>query len=275
MSPTQPGSGAAGEFSGKVALVTGGSSGIGRATARLLYARGATVFVGGSNREKLEHSLRELAGPPGSVAGQAGLHPALGDVRRVEDCARLVRETVDRAGRLDLVVNSAGVWVEGPAAEVSEESWDHVLDVNLKGTFFVCRYAVPELVRTRGCIVNVSSDSGVWGNDGAAVYCASKGGVTILTKALAVELAPRGVRVNAVCPGDVDTPMLREAVRRYGGRDPERYLAELVSHYRLGPGPRLTSAEEVAETIAFLASARASAITGACLAVDQGLTAGL
>jgi len=267
-----------GELAGKVALVTGGSSGIGRATVRLLHARGATVFVGGSERSKLLRALDELAkpaevGPPAAREGR--LFPGLGDVRKVEDCERIVREAVRQAGRLDLVVNSAGVWVEGPAEEVSEETWDQVLDVNLKGTFFVCRYAIPELVKSRGCIVNVSSDSGVWGNDGAAAYCASKGGVTILTKALAVELAGRGVRVNAVCPGDVDTPMLHDSVRRYGSDPPEQQLAELLSHYHLGPEPRFTTAEEVAEGILFLASPRASAITGACLAIDQGLTAGL
>ena len=147
------------------------------------------------------------------------------------------------AGRLDVLVNSAGVWVEGAAADVSEETWDRVIDVNLKGTFFVCRYAIPELLKTRGCIVNLSSDSGVWG--------------------------------NAVCPGDVDTPMLRDAVRRYGGDDPDRYLSELVAHYHLGPSSRFTTAEEVAHGSLFLASPRASAITGACLAIDQGLTAGI
>ena len=212
-----------GEFSGKVALVTGGSSGIGKAAVRLLHAQGATVFVGGSDRARLRAALAELSGPQAFGAGGAGeqaggagdrLFAAPGDVSRVEDCARLVRGAVSTAGRLDVLVNSAGIWVEGAAADVSEETWNRVIDVNLKGTFFVCRYAIPELLKTRGCIVNLSSDSGVWGNDQAAVYCASKGGVTLLTKALAVELAPRGVRVNAVCPADVDTPMLRDAVGR-------------------------------------------------------------
>jgi len=262
-----------GEFSGKVALVTGGSSGIGKAAVRLLHAQGATVFVGGSDRARLRAALAELSGPQAFGAGGAGeqaggagdrLFAAPGDVSRVEDCARLVRGAVSTAGRLDVLVNSAGIWVEGAAADVSEETWNRVIDVNLKGTFFVCRYAIPELLKTRGCIVNLSSDSGVWGNDQAAVYCASKGGVTLLTKALAVELAPRGVRVNAVCPGDVDTPMPRDAVRRYGGDDPESYLSELVAHYHLGPSSRFTTAEEVAHGSLFLASPRASAITGAC-----------
>ena len=114
---------------------------------------------------------------------------------------------------------------------MTEADWDRVVDVNLKGTFAMCRSAIPALEATRGCIVNVSSDAGLWGNKGAAIYSASKGGVTVLSKALAVELAERGIRVNAVCPGDVDSPMIRYQAETFGGGDPEAYLAKLLEAY--------------------------------------------
>ena len=157
--------------------------------------------------------------------------------------------------------------------DLTEADWDRVIDVNLKGTFFICRHAIPALVRTSGCIVNVSSDAGLWGNKGAAIYSASKGGVTILTKSLAVELAAQGVRVNAVCPGDVDSPMIAEQARTFGGGDPAGYLARLLEAYPQRPA-RFTRPDEVAELIVFLCSERATPITGAAISIDFGLTAG-
>ena len=140
----------------------------------------------------------------------------------------MVSTAVAAAGALDVLVNAAGVWTEGPSHAVTENEWDRVLDVNLKGTFFCCRYAIPELKKTRGCIVNLSSDAGVCGTPETAVYSASKGGVTLLTKVLAIELAPDLVRVNAVCPADVMSPMLEGQARDFGGGDPEAYLRTLL-----------------------------------------------
>jgi NAD(P)-dependent dehydrogenase (short-subunit alcohol dehydrogenase family) len=156
---------------------------------------------------------------------------------------------------------------------MTEGDWDRVVDVNLKGTFFMCRHAIPALEASGGCIVNISSDAGLWGNKEAAIYCASKGGVTVLTKALAVELAPRGVRVNAVCPGDVDSPMIRYQAETFGGGDPGRYLADLLAAYPQRPA-RFIRPDEVAELVAFLCSERATPITGAAISIDFGLTAG-
>ena len=195
------------------------------------------------------------------------------DVRSFDECRRAVDEAVTWGGRLDIVVNCAGVWVEGPSDEMTEADWDRVVDVNLKGTFFICRHAIPALAATGGCIVNVSSDAGLWGNKGAAIYSASKGGVTVLSKALAVELAERGVRVNAVCPGDVDSPMLEYQARTFGGDDRDGYLAGLLEAYPQRPA-RFVRPDEVAELIAFLCSERATPITGAAISIDFGLTAG-
>jgi NAD(P)-dependent dehydrogenase (short-subunit alcohol dehydrogenase family) len=180
---------------------------------------------------------------------------------------------MDRFGRLDVLVNCAGVWVEGPTDTMTEADWDRVVDVNLKGTFLMCRHAIPALETTRGCIVNVSSDAGLWGNKGAAIYSASKGGVTVLSKALAVELAERGIRVNAVCPGDVDSPMIHYQAETFGDGDPDGYLARLLEAYPQRP-PRFIRPDEVAELIAYLCSDRAAPITGAAISIDFGLTAG-
>ena len=250
----------------RVALVTGGASGIGLATAHRLAADGLRPALVDIDAAGLERAVSELGGSAAALAVEA-------DVRSVADCERAIAETLAWAGRLDVVVNCAGVWVEGPTETMTEADWDRVIDINLKGTFFVCRHAIPALVESSGCIVNVSSDAGLWGNKGAAIYSASKGGVTVLTKALAVELAERGVRVNAVCPGDVETPMIAYQARTYGGTDPAGYLADLLTAYPQRPA-RFIRPDEVAELIAFLCSERATPITGAAISIDFGLTAG-
>jgi NAD(P)-dependent dehydrogenase (short-subunit alcohol dehydrogenase family) len=249
----------------RVALITGGASGIGLATARRLAADGFTLVLADIDTAGLERAVAEL-GPDVAYASPT-------DVRSFDACAAAVSAAVDTFGRLDVLVNCAGVWVEGPTDTMTETDWDRVVDVNLKGTFGMCRSAIPALEVTRGCIVNVSSDAGLWGNKGAAIYSASKGGVTVLSKALAVELAERGIRVNAVCPGDVDSPMIRYQAETFGGGDPEGYLAKLLEAYPQRP-PRFIRPDEVAELIAFLCSDRATPITGAAISIDFGLTAG-
>jgi len=249
----------------RVALITGGASGIGLATAHRLAADGFALALADIDAAGLERAVAEL-GPEVALAVPT-------DVRAFDACAAAVSAAADRFGRLDVLVNCAGVWVEGPTDTMTEADWDRVVDVNLKGTFAMCRSAIPALVATRGCIVNVSSDAGLWGNKGAAIYSASKGGVTVLSKALAVELAERGIRVNAVCPGDVDSPMIRYQAETFGGGDPEGYLARLLEAYPQRP-PRFIRPDEVAELIAFLCSDRATPITGAAISIDFGLTAG-
>ncbi|MEO8267327.1 MAG: SDR family oxidoreductase [Ilumatobacteraceae bacterium] len=240
-----------------VALITGASGGIGGATA----AR----FVNGG--------WRVVAIDLRAGESSADLLHIAADLSDVEQCRRVVAEAIAWAGRLDAVVNAAGVWTEGPSAETTEHEWDRVIDVNLKALYFVCSAAIPHLAISRGCIINMSSDAGVQGNAGAAVYCASKGGVSNLTRALALELAPAGIRVNAVCPGDVDSPMLRGQAA--ASADPSAYLDKLLRGYPQGATARFIEPAEIAELIWFLAQPSATAITGTNISIDFGLSAGI
>ena len=247
----------------RVVLVSGAAGGIGGATARRFGAGGWKVVAA-----DLDEGNLDTLEAPGIVARLAG------DVRRPDDCRALVARAVDAAGRLDALVNAAGVWREGPVDECAEADFDAVVDVNLKGTFFLCAAAIPHLKTTGGSIVNVSSDAGRQGNLNAAAYCASKGGVTLFTRALALELAPHGVRANVVSPGDVDTPMLRFQAESYGGGRPADYLDDLLEKYPQGSRARFIRPEEVAALVFFLCSPEAAAITGADMAIDQGYSAG-
>jgi len=245
----------------RVVRITGGAGGIGRATGERFAAAGDTVIYADRSAE----ALASFAQPSDMVVA---------DVTLVADCERMVAETVERHGQMDVLVNCAGVWVEGPTAQMTEEEWDRTIDVNLKGTFFACRFAIPHLERTEGCIVNLSSDAGLVGTAETAIYNASKGGVSLLTRSLGLELAPRGVRVNAVCPNDVETPMLAGQARDYGGDDPEGYLAALLANYPQKGRARFILPEEIAALIVYLASPEAAPITGACIPIDFGSTAG-
>lgn len=247
----------------RVALVTGAAGGIGAAVVRRFIDGGWRVVATDADAARLD-ALQD-----GGVVARI-----VGDVRAADGCRRIVERAAEAAGRIDALVNAAGVWREGPVDECSEADFDAVIDVNLKGTFFLCAAAIPHLKRTSGAIVNVSSDAGHQGNLGAAAYCASKGGVTIFTKALALELAPHGVRANTVSPGDVDTPMLRFQAERYGGGDPEAYRRSLLARYPQGDRARFIRAGEVADLVYYLCSPAAAAITGADFAIDQGYSAG-
>ena len=243
----------------KVALVTGAAGGIGAAVVDRFAAGGWRVA--GIDIAKMPTAEDRLA--------------LTVDVRDVGAIRTAVAEAAQWGGRLDAVVNAAGVWTEGPSSATTEEEWDRVAGVNLKGLYFVTSAAIPHLAATEGCVVNLSSDAGLQGNAGAAVYCATKGGVSVLTKALALELAPQGIRVNAVCPGDVDTPMLRGQAEVFGGDDPQTYLDRLLEGYPQGKRARFITPTEIAELIWFLAQPAAAPITGANIAADFGLSAGI
>ena len=251
------------DWSEKVVLVTGAASGMGLAFARRFAVAGAALALADLDAERLNAAARALG---------AKALPVAADVARVADCAAMVAATIARFGRLDLLVNSAGIWIEGPAEEMTEAEWDRCLDINLKGTFFACRHAIPELRKTSGAIINMASDAGLMGSAGASIYCASKGGVVQLTRALALELAPQGVRCNAICPCDVETPMLAGQAAVYGRGDPEGYRQKLRAIYPQKEHTRFVRPEEVAEFV--FAVAGLEPITGACLPIDFGTTAG-
>ena len=241
-----------------VVLVTGAAGGLGSAICARFEAGGWDVIA--TDR-------------PESRASTGSWIPA--DLLDVEQIREMVAQAVAVHGRLDCVVNAAGLWTEGRSQETTEDEWDRVVGVNLKAAYFVSSAAIPHLVTTSGSIVMISSDAGIQGNAGAAVYSASKGGVSNLTRALALELAPQGVRVNAVCPADIETPMLEGQARDFGGGDPEAYYAKLRSAYPQGERSRFLQPAEVAEVVWFLAQPTAAGVTGANWSIDFGLSAGI
>lgn len=250
------------QLKGKVALITGGTEGMGRATAEAFLRAGAKVMVSGRSSDKGDVAVKALA-----ELGEISF--VKGDVSVADEAERMVEATVERFGRIDILFNNAGVYLERSADETTEEEWDRVLDVNLKGTFLVSRYTVPYMKRQGGgVIINNSSDAGLVGNPSCAAYCASKGGVTILTKAMALDYARDNIRVNCVNPAVVDTPMVAREVAR--ADDPEEYTEQMNMDHPIG---RIGRPEEVAKAVLFLASDHASFITGAALSVDGGVTA--
>lgn len=251
----------------RVALIAGGAGGMGAAIAARLSADGYAVVLADLESERLTAAVEAVR-----AGGGAALAVPL-DMRKVASCTSAVETALAWHGRLDAVVNAAGVWREGAAGTMTEEDWDIVLDVNLKGAFFLIQAAIPHL-GNGASIVNIASDAGLVGNNGASIYCASKGGLVLLTKALALELAPRRIRVNAVCPGDVATPMIEFQAERYGGGDPDGYKAKLLSNYPQQAAARFIRPEEIARMVAYLCEPDAAPITGAALSIDFGVTAG-
>lgn len=243
----------------KTALISGGTSGIGLAAARIFLEHNFNVALVGRNVERGLNAVKFLGDFDRRVFFIAA------DVSNTVECDRIIDDTVAHFGRLDVLVNSAGLYTEGDIRSVDETLFDRIIAVNVKGTFFMCRAAVAHLSKTRGSIVNVASDAGVKGNYFCALYSASKGAVIAFTKSLALELAHIPIRVNAVAPGDTLTPMTIDQIKRSG-----ETIDELANVYPLG---RIADADEIANAICFLASSKASFITGAVLNVDGGLTA--
>lgn len=247
---------------GKVVLVTGGSQGIGFSTAKLFLEEGASVVITGRSTSKGIEAVRQL-----KTRGRVEF--IQGDVSNPVDAKRMVDGTIGKFGRLDILFNNAGIYIPGLAEDMAIEDWDKVIDINLKGAFLVSKFAIPHMRRQgSGVIINNSSEAGIVGETECPAHCASKGGVIALTKAMALDYAREGIRVNCVAPGTIGTTMLERVAQ--DSRDPASYLEHERSSIPLG---RIGHPQEVARTVLFLASDAATFVTGAVLSIDGGVTA--
>jgi NAD(P)-dependent dehydrogenase (short-subunit alcohol dehydrogenase family) len=246
-------------FEGSVAVVTGGGSGIGRATCERLAAEGARVWVADLDQSAAERVADNL---PCAAACRI-------DVSDADQVEQLVQKVIETDGRLDVLINNAGITLGAPVWETTPEQWARVLSVNLTGVFNGCRSALRRMVGQRhGAIVSTASDAGLVGWPGQSAYCATKTGIVGLTRAVAMDAAPYGVRVNCVCPAFTDTPLVEAWVQEQP--DPSAARKEVASAQ---PAGRLGRPEEIAAAIAFLSSEESSFVTGVALPVDGGVTA--
>jgi NAD(P)-dependent dehydrogenase (short-subunit alcohol dehydrogenase family) len=252
------------QLANRVAIITGGASGIGRATALLFAREGAAVVVADVNAEAGQAVVSEVE----KAGGRAGFESA--DVTRVADCRRVVERTLREFGKIDILFNNAGIIRRATILDLSEENWDRVMTVNVKSIFLFSREVIPHMQKAGGgSIINTASGWGLTGGAKAAVYCASKGAVVLLTKAMAVDHGPQKVRVNCICPGDTDTGMLRSEAQQLGEAS-DRFLADAAKR----PLGRVGSPEEIAQAALYLASDASSFVTGTALVVDGGGLAG-
>ena len=242
-----------------VALVTGASSGIGAAVAIAFADAGWSVMAAGRHEGRLE----EVADVSEKISTWAG------ELEESDDCDELVADTVDEFGGVDCLVNAAGVLIRGDAEATSDDDWRDTFAINLDVPFFLSRAAIPHVKKAAGSIVNISSVWGLEAGDRAVAYCASKGGLILLTRAMALDHAKDGVRINAVCPGGVDTPMLVSETQERS-ENVEAFLEEVASE---SPNGRIATPEDVASLVLFLASDAASHMTGTAIPIDGGLMA--
>jgi len=253
------------KLEGRVALITGGNSGIGRATALLFAQEGARVVIAARDEGRGQETVKAIT----ANGGQAVFIPC--DVRRAPDCQKAVQKTVEAFGHLHILFNNAGlIYRARTVLETSEEEWDWTMDTNVRGAFLMSKYAIPEMIKAGGgVIINNASYFGLVGGRGVAAYCASKGALVLLTKAMALDHAHQNIRVNCLCPGSVDTPMLRREMEEMGGEAVVRSAFE-AKH----PLSRICTPEEVARAALYLASDDAAFVTGTAMVIDGGLTAG-
>ena len=246
------------DFTGRRVLVTGGTSGIGEATASSFAAAGAQVVVNGRNEDRARQLISEAKPAAGSVTFVQG------DLGSREQCELIVTEAVGILGGLDIVINSAGVIYHATAEETTDEQWLNTMNINVNAMFFICRAAMPHLRPSRGTIINIASDASLSGSHHMVAYCASKGAVLQMTRAMALDHGPEGIRIVPICPGDVDTPMLRGEFRDRG-LDAEAGLRESADSV---PLRRVCSPQEVADLVLFACSDSGRFISGYPLVID-------
>ncbi len=250
-------------LAGKVAIITGAGAGIGRASALLFAKEGAEVVVADCDPEKGAKTVR-LIKENGGVAIFVQV-----DVSKAADVKNMVKATVERYGKLDILINNAGIYAQADVVEATEEEWDRILDVNLKGVFLCSKYSIPEMIKGGGgSIVNIGSEAGIVGIKNQVAYNVSKSGVIALTKSMAIDFAAHNIRVNCVCPGTTETPLVRAAVERAPDPAAARRALEEVR-----PAHRLGQPEEIAAGILYLASDESPYATGSILSIDGGYTA--
>ena len=251
-------------LSNKVALITGGASGIGRATALLFAREGAAVAIADLNDSAGKEVVREITKANARAIFECA------DVTQAAACQRVVDRVNRDFGGIHILFNNCGIIRRASVVELSEEDWDRVMAANVKSMFLMSKYVIPVMTKAGGgSIINMASGWGLAGGPRAAVYCASKGAVVLLTKAMAVDHGPQKIRVNCICPGDTDTAMLRNEAQQLGQGE-ERFLADAA----LRPLGRLGRPEEIAQAALYLASEAASFVTGSALVVDGGGLAG-
>ena len=248
------------DFADKAVLITGASRGIGKAAAELFHDLGARVALNGTTESGVAAAIADLG------SGER-LAAAPGDLATAKGASAVVAAAMSALGGLDVVVNNAGIYRESAIADTQEAEWDAVIDTNVKGVFFTSQAALPSIRARRGNIVNVGSECSLQGYAGSTVYCASKGAVLNLTRAMALELAPK-VRVNCICPGSVNTDMM------YAGADPGGHEAAYAEASANHPLNTVAEPAEVAHAIAYLASDKARFVTGATWQMEGGSTAG-